>query len=197
MAAPHEVIARDGTFAVTHCVERVLRPPRPQGLPAAIEDDETPDKLALLMSAADGRPTINATDEGCSTTDRQPSVHATGFVHCARPAALIEPPRRHRGGRVRRGCHARSSRGTPWGWGVMRGWTRPRVARWAIGIGAVFTWHPEPPLRGPHFCTCPTRTPAPLHASTGQLLLSPAEFKRGPRGPRQRAMEEIVRWRNG
>jgi len=83
------VIARHRTFAVQHYVERALRARSEQGLPSAIEDDETLNKLALLMSAADIRPAAMAIDGQSSATDRQLPVHAAG-----RPAPLAEAPQR-------------------------------------------------------------------------------------------------------
>lgn len=85
MAPVYEAIARHGTFAVKHYVERALRARGEQGLPAAIEDDETLDKLALLISAADVRPVAKAIDGVSSATDRQPHIHAAG-----RPAPSAE-----------------------------------------------------------------------------------------------------------
>jgi hypothetical protein len=101
MTALHEVIARDGTFEVKHYVERALRARSAQGLPATIEDDETLDKLALLMSATDAGPAANAIDAIASTAERRPPLDAADLVHCARRAPLAEPRRRHRRDRGR------------------------------------------------------------------------------------------------
>lgn len=84
MAAGYEAIARHGTCAVNYYVERALRARSEQGLPAAIEDDETLDKLTLLMSAADVRPVAKAIEGVSNATDRQPPVHAA-----RRPAPLV------------------------------------------------------------------------------------------------------------
>jgi hypothetical protein len=107
MTAADEVIARDGTFAVKHYVERALRARSGQGLPAAIEDEETLDKLALLMSATDAQPASNVIDAMSSTAERQRPVDAADLVRCPRPAPFIQPRRRHRrdGGRPRPGAN--------------------------------------------------------------------------------------------
>lgn len=78
IAAADEAIVRHGTFAEKHYVERALRSRGEQGLPAAIEDDETLEKIALLMSVADVRSPATAIDGVVSAADRRTSIRAVG-----------------------------------------------------------------------------------------------------------------------
>lgn len=88
--------AQSDAIAVTQYVKRALHARREQGLPAAIEDHETLDKLAVLMSAPSAHSPEAAGTDCDGTVTRLSADDRINLAHVDKSASPDPRRRRHR-----------------------------------------------------------------------------------------------------